>query len=400
MATLFTIVEMALLAITLVLMVPVLVLLIQVLAARRPAATSLDIVAARARVAVLMPAHNEAGGIAEALATVLPQLRAGDRVLVIADNCSDDTAAIAAACGAQVVVRTDVQRRGKGYALDHGMHELAAAPPEVVLIVDADCRVEAGSVDRLVAECTASGRPVQALYLMQSPPGAGLKTRVAEFAWAVRNEARPLGCARLGWPCQLMGTGMAFPWALIATAPLASGHIVEDMQLGLDLAAAGAPPRFCHAARVTSVFPESAEGTVAQRTRWEHGHLSMIASRGVPLLLRGIARGRPALIAMALDLCVPPLASLVLMIWIATLGAAALFAIGGMAWPLALCVLMLALVALAIAVAWQRVARHIISLRELLSVPGYVVAKIPIYAKLFTARQMEWVRTKRDGHPK
>jgi cellulose synthase/poly-beta-1,6-N-acetylglucosamine synthase-like glycosyltransferase len=397
MATLLTIVGGLLLTITLVLMLPVLVLLVQVLAGRRPGVPASPVDATRARVAVLMPAHNEAAGIATALATVLPQLRAGDRALVVADNCSDDTAAVAAACGAQVVVRTDAQRRGKGYALDHGMRQLAAAPPDVVLIVDADCRVEPGGVDRLVAECAASGRPVQALYLMRSPPGAGLKTRVAEFAWAVRNEARPLGCARLGWPCQLMGTGMAFPWALIANAPLASGHIVEDMQLGLDLAAAGAPPRFCHAARVTSVFPESAEGTVAQRTRWEHGHLSMIASRGLPLLLRGIVRGRPALIAMALDLCVPPLASLALMIGIATLGAALLFAAGGTPWPLALCALMLVFITLAIGVAWQRVARHIISLRELLSVPGYVLAKIPIYAKLFTARQMEWVRTKRDG---
>jgi cellulose synthase/poly-beta-1,6-N-acetylglucosamine synthase-like glycosyltransferase len=400
MAPLLTIIGGLVLAITLVLMVPVLVLLLQVLAGRRPGTPAGLGEAKRARVAVLIPAHNEAAGIAAALATVLPQLRAGDRALVVADNCSDDTAAVAAACGAQVTVRTDAQRRGKGYALDHGMRQLAAAPPDVVLIVDADCRVEAGCIDRLAAECAASGRPVQALYLMRSPPGAGLKTRVAEFAWAVRNEARPLGCARLGWPCQLMGTGMAFPWALIATAPLASGHIVEDMQLGLDLAAAGAPPRFCHAARVTSVFPESAEGTVAQRTRWEHGHLSMIASRGLPLLLRGIVRGRPALIAMALDLCVPPLASLVLMILITTLCAAALLAAGGTPWPLALCVLMLALVTLAIAVAWHHVARHIISLRELLSVPGYVLAKIPIYAKLFTARQMEWVRTKRDGPSK
>ncbi len=34
-----------------------------------------------------------------------------------------------------------------------------------------------------------------------------------------------------------MGTGMAFPWPLIRDAPLAIGHLVEDMQLGLDLAA-------------------------------------------------------------------------------------------------------------------------------------------------------------------
>ncbi len=392
-------------ALALVLLVPAGVLLVQTLAGRRPAPPTVATAATpapgrRPSAALLVPAHNEAAGMAAALATMLPQLQPGDRVLVVADNCSDATAAIAAACGAQVVTRTDTQRRGKGYALDHGIRHLAAAPPEVVLIVDADCHMGAGSVDRLVRECAATLRPVQALYLMQSPAAASLKTRIAEFAWAVRNEARPLGCARLGLPCQLMGSGMAFPWALIAGAQLASGHIVEDMQLGLDLAAAGTPPRFCHAARVTSVFPETEEGAVAQRTRWEHGHLGMIASRGLPMLARGLFSGRPALVAMALDLSVPPLASLVLLLLLATLGTAALWAFGGPALPFGLCVLAWVLVTLAIAVAWRRVARHIVSLRELMSVPGYVLAKLPIYLKLFTARQMEWVRTKRDGAPK
>ena len=387
------------LALALVLLVPVGVLLLQVLAGRRPA-TVAPATGRRPGVALLVPAHNESAGIAAALALMLPQLQPGDRVLVVADNCSDATAAIAAACGAQVIVRTDTQRRGKGYALDHGIRHLAAAPPEVVLIVDADCHMHPGSVDRLARECAASARPVQALYLMQSPAGAGLKTRIAEFAWAVRNEARPLGCERLGWPCQLMGSGMAFPWALVAGAQLASSHIVEDMQLGLDLAAAGTPPRFCHAARVTSVFPETEEGTAAQRTRWEHGHLGMIASRGLPLLVRGVFSGRPALVAMALDLSVPPLASLVLMLLLAAGATGVLWAAGGSALPFSVCLLALALLALAVAMAWRRVARHIVSVGELLSVPGYVLAKLPIYLKLFTARQMEWVRTKRDGTPK
>ena len=387
-------------ALALLLLVPVVVLLVQTLAGRRPAAAMAPGVGRRPSVALLVPAHNESAGIAAALATMLPQLRPGDRALVVADNCSDATAVIAATCGAQVIARTDAQHRGKGYALDHGIRHLAAAPPEVVLIVDADCHMDPGSVDLLVRECATTLRPVQALYLMQSPPGAGLKTRIAEFAWAVRNEARPLGCARLGLPCQLMGSGMAFPWAMIAGAQLASGHIVEDMQLGLDLAAAGTPPRFCHAARVTSVFPETEEGTVAQRTRWEHGHLGMIASRGVPMLVRGVFSGRPALVAMALDLSVPPLASLVLMLLLAASGTAVLWAVGGSAFPFGVCALALGLVTLAIAVAWRRVARHIVSVRELLSVPRYVLAKLPIYLKLFTARQMEWVRTKRDGAPK
>jgi hypothetical protein len=197
-----------------------------------------------------------------------------------------------------------------------------------------------------------------------------------------------------------MGTGMAFPWSLIASVSLASGHIVEDMQLGLDLAVRGTPPRFCHAARVTSVFPESDEGAFAQRTRWEHGHLGMIAARGLPLLVRGLVRGRPALVAMALDLCVPPLASLVLLLVLATGCAAALLAAGGSAISLAVSLLSLVLMTAGIMLAWHRVAREIVSLGELLSVPGYVFAKLPIYIKLFTARQMEWVRTRRDGSTK
>ena len=33
----------------------------------------------------------------------------------------------------------------------------------------------------------------------------------------------------------------------------------------------------------------------------------------------------------------------------------------------------------------------------MLAIPGYVLAKIPIYVRLFTARQMRWIRTRRDG---
>ena len=388
----------ALLAVSLLLLIPAGVLFVQVIAARRTADVLPSAAAHRPGVAVLMPAHNESAGIAVAIRSILPQLRAGDRLLVVADNCSDDTATVAVALGAQVVERTDANLRGKGYALDHGVRYLEASPPEVVVIVDADCEIAAGSLDTLVRACAQSGRPVQALYLMRSPAGAGLKTRIAEFAWVVRNQARPLGCQRMGLPCQLMGTGMAFPWAGIAGAALATAHIVEDMQLGLDLAAAGTPPLFCAAARVTSEFPQTEEGINAQRTRWEHGHLGMIASRALPMLWRSVVERRPALAAMALDLSVPPLASVVLMLVAILLCSGVLLAVGGSPAPFALAALALVLVVLAIAVAWRRFARHVVSLAELLSVPGYVLAKVPIYARLFTKRQMEWVRTKRDDH--
>ncbi len=82
----------------------------------------------RGSVAILMPAHNESRLIAETIRSVAPQLRSGDRLIVVADNCSDNTAAIAAAEGAEVVVRTDSLRRGKGYALDRGVRHLDPIP--------------------------------------------------------------------------------------------------------------------------------------------------------------------------------------------------------------------------------------------------------------------------------
>jgi len=380
-----------------VLLVPVAVFTLQVVAAaRRTSPTRLDAGEHRPTTAVLMPAHDEAMGIAAAIDTILPQLRDGDRLLVVADNCSDRTATVAADRGAEVVERQDLDRRGKGYALDHGVRHLAGAPPEVVIVVDADCAVGPGSIDLLARECARRGRAVQALYVMLAPPGAALKQRMAEFAWAVRNQLRPLGWQRLGGPCQLMGTGMAFPWTTIATASLATASIVEDMQLGLDLAAAGSPPSYCADARVTSGFPSQSSASVAQRTRWEHGHLAMIALRGLPMLWSGIVSGKVALIGMALDLCVPPLAALVLSLLAVAAASAVLAAMGGGAAPLWLALGGLVALALAVAVAWLQVGRRSVSLAELALSPIYALAKIPIYVRLFTARQLRWVRTSRD----
>ena len=96
----------------------------------------------RSRLAVLVPAHDEGAVLLQTIADIQMQLRPGDRLLVVADNCADDTAGIARAAGAEVVERHDPDKRGKGYALDFGIRHLALDPPEVVIIIDADCRLK------------------------------------------------------------------------------------------------------------------------------------------------------------------------------------------------------------------------------------------------------------------
>ena len=396
MAPLINAVAWCLLALSCLFVVPALVLLVEVAAAVLGSSRIRESEGAvSGQIAVLMPAHDEAAGIAASIASVMPQLRDGDRLLVVADNCSDTTAAVARAAGAEVVERHDPSRRGKGYALDFGVRELARRPPAIVVVVDADCVVGAGSLERLAALALRRGTPAQALYLM-GRVDRGLRARIAEFAWLVRNDVRPLGAMHLGIGCQLMGTGMAFPWPVIARAPLASGHLVEDLQLGLALAAAGHVPVFCREARVSSVFPAQAEATLSQRTRWEHGHLSVIASEGPRLVALALVRGQPALLALALDLCVPPLALLVLMLTGLVVLGALVAVLGAPNAPWIVAASTLAGVTAAVLLAWGRFGRAVLSLRELLSSPAYAIAKLPMYARLLGSRQAEWIRTRRD----
>ena len=351
--------------------------------------------AARGSVTILVPAHNEEDGIAQTLATLLPQLAAGDRVLVVADNCSDATAERARAAGAEVVERFHASDRGKGFALAFGVDHLRADPPAAVLIVDADCELAPGSLELLAAELERTRRPVQALYLMTAPADARLARRLAQFAWRVRNWARPAGWHRLGLPCQLMGTGMAFTWDMLRDAPLANASIVEDMKLGIELAKSGQAPVFCERALVTSRFPDSAAASTTQRTRWEHGHLEMILREVPAMLARAVARGDGRLLGLALDLAVPPLALLAGLLALDALLALAAWFCGAGVGPVVVAGLLLALFLLSVLAAWFVRGRDLVRFTELMSVPWYIAAKLPVYLRFIVRRQRAWVRTDR-----
>jgi cellulose synthase/poly-beta-1,6-N-acetylglucosamine synthase-like glycosyltransferase len=378
------------------LLLPIAVFVVEVAVALIGRRTAFAASAARPPVAILIPAHDEEGGIAATLRSIMPQLAAGDRVVVVADNCTDATAMVAEAQGAQVVARTNLEKRGKGFALDFGLRHLALNPPGIVIVVDADCHVAAGAIDQLARVCASYRRPVQAQYLMQNKENASLKMRVAEFAWLVKNLVRPMGLAILGLPCQLMGSGMAFPWASISQLNLADGHIVEDMKMGLDLARLGVAPLFCRDALVLSSFPTQQEGIKSQRTRWEHGHLGTILGEAPRMLIEGLRRGDFSLIALAADLCVPPLALLSLLAAALWLVAAVFYAASGLLAPLAISSFAALIFGVAVFTAWASHGRKIISFADLLSACIYPLWKIPMYGRFVFSRQSEWVRSKRD----
>ena len=379
--------------------IPILVLLIECVAALFPVrkAVAEEDVSAEITATLLIPAHNEAAVITNTLENLKPQLNERISLLVIADNCTDETAEIVRQHGLQVVERQHATKRGKGYALDFGLRQLEAAPPDVIVMFDADCTVSENGVAQLVAQAHQQQRPVQAVYLIEAPQDPGLNDLVSAFAFAVKNLARPLGLYNLRQPCLLTGSGMAFPWQIIRNAPLASGNIVEDMQLGFDLAVAGAAPQLAPTVRVWSELPQQQQAATSQRTRWEHGHLQTLLNNVPRLLKEGVRQRRFELFSLAFDLLVPPLALLVL-IWGGFGAISGLFGMISGSWFAAMIVGVagMALVS-AIGMAWVRFGRSILSLSKLLAVPLYIAWKIPLYFKFIVRRQTAWVRTERDS---
>ena len=390
------IVNIFLLLIAIVIGVPIAVLWLECSAALLPdGCEKCDVGGDRPRVAVLIPAHNEAEEIRATLLTILPQVTEQDRVVVIADNCTDETAAIARASGATVIERINGDLRGKGYALDYALRFIKLDPPDVVVVIDADCIVHPGTIDRIVRKAMALKRPVQATYLMKQKDNPGLKDSISMLAIKVKNLVRFRGLQRLGCPVLLTGSGMAFPWSVISKVCLAGGKTADDMQLSVDLSIAGYPPAFAQEAEITGRLMKQ-QAAKSQRTRWEHGHLEIILTQ-VPLLLKESLRQRRFdLLAIALDLCIPPL-SLLVVIWMAAIGGALLAGVLGASWiPTTFLAIEGVLIVISIVGSWAKFGYDELPALTLLAVPFYILWKIPLYLAFLMQRQTNWSRTERD----
>ncbi len=386
------------LVISFILGLPIIVLLIQCIAALLPNRNSVnygDIY--RPKLSVLIPAHNEATCIGATLCAVNNELKIDEKVIVIADNCTDNTAAIARQYNATVLERTDSLRRGKGYALDFGFQYMKANPPEVVIVIDADCTVHQGTIERLAKMARIQNRPVQATNLLKPPEKMTARHAVSTLAFLVKNLVRQRGMRNLGLSATLTGTGMALPWFLIDKATIANSNIVEDKQQGIDLAIAGYNPIFCEEALVTGYFPQTKKAENTQKMRWVHGHLQTLITQVPRLILAGLQQKRFDLITIALDLLVLPI-SLLVTLWIIFTSIALCMSLVLATSPLPTNILLIEglLLGIAITSAWLNFGRNDLPIQALLKIPFYIVWNIGIYWSFIINPQKSWIRTERD----
>lgn len=345
---------------------------------------------------IVVPAHDEAMVLQQMLAVLKEETAANIRILVVADNCLDATAKIARFCGVEVIERFDADRRGKGFALDYAKQHLRSQPPRVVVVMDADCLAAPGALKDLIGTCVATGRPSQAAYLQKPVRDGSPMLQLSTFAFFIKNVVRQRALQRIAGRVHLLGTGMALPWALFDKATLATGNIVEDLEIGLGLAAEGHPAVLVEGAAVWS-DAAGERSTITQRRRWEGGYLDSAGKWAPTLLVQGLRRGSFRQVWAAISLFIPPLALLISLDLIALLAAALTYSLTGRGlMSLILLVGALILASIAIMAAWAMGGARFISLRGLAQIPLYLLWKLPLYLGL--ARRgapREWMRTDR-----
>jgi hypothetical protein len=347
------------------------------------------------RFAVVIPAHDEETGIS----ATLDSLRALDyprerfELVVIADNCRDRTASVAATAGATVWERDDPSHRGKGHALAWAFKRLNSERPglDAVAVVDADCEA---SPELLLAMDRALQDGASAVQVdnVVSNPGESPASALRYAAFVLMNTVRPLGKSRLGFSCGLFGTGMGFTCALLERHPWGAFSVAEDREYHLRVVAAGERVAFAPEAAVRGAMPISLASASQQQLRWEGGSWAQVPEWTRKLLTAGLRERDPVRLHAALETLIPPQSLLALGHLTLAVGA-----VGLRSQPGAGLAVINVVGQLVFVLGGLRLTRAPAeAYRGLAHAPMLIAQKVGIYARLVAGRGSRgWVRTRR-----
>jgi 1,2-diacylglycerol 3-beta-glucosyltransferase len=264
---------------------------------------------------IVVPAHNEALVLNRCLQSLntldFPLERR--RVIVVADNCTDETAAIAHAAGATVYQRQDTEKQGKGYALNWAFKRLLHEDngwTDAVLVFDADTEVDPRFL-LYMDECLQGGGLVlQGHYALRNP-FHNWRTALLYAALLLHNRVRPLARHTLGWTTLLKGNGMCFKRSVVERFGWSAYSLAEDIEFTTTLLDAGIKVQSVSEALLYAEAPQTNEQASSQRLRWEGGRFALMRRDGLRLLKEAILTRSFAKFDWAMDLLTPPTAILV-----------------------------------------------------------------------------------------
>jgi cellulose synthase/poly-beta-1,6-N-acetylglucosamine synthase-like glycosyltransferase len=342
------------------------------------------------RVAVVIPSHNEEANIASCVESLLSSDE-GDMqvtVYVIADNCSDTTAVVAEAAGAQVMVRHNAELRGKGHALHYAFERLVDDGFDCVLVVDADTVVAPNFITATAGAMRNGAAAVQARYVARNAEDS-TRTRLMALALRAFNVVRPRGRQNLGLSAGILGNGFGLRQDTLAAIPYLATSVVEDLEYHISLVRSGRRVVFVDATAVYGEMPVRGKGVKTQRSRWEGGRLRMLREKG-PGLLADVMGGKLTSFEPLLELLLLPLAFHVLLLVVAVTSP----------WPVVreLALAGFAVVLLHLIVAIRMGSNAGADLAALVTAPFYILWKILLIPSLLRSAKTEqaWVRTDRN----
>jgi cellulose synthase/poly-beta-1,6-N-acetylglucosamine synthase-like glycosyltransferase len=349
---------------------------------------------------IVVPAHDEEPVVGATVRSLLAvdYPRQLFRVRVVADNCSDRTAEVAADAGAEVWQRIDRERRGKGYALAFAFERvLGDAWADAAVVVDADTLVSPNLLTACAARLARGERALQAEYGVSNADDSW-RTRLMRLAFALFHDVRSLARERLGLSCGLRGNGMVFALDVLRRVPHDAFSIVEDLEYGLRLGRAGYRVAYVGEARVQGQMVAGERASRSQRRRWEGGRWLIARQQAPDLLARALRQRSPLLLDLALDLLVPPLTYVAVTIAVGLAACAAAFALGaapfvavGLWGAAALALLIYVGRGLTLSGLGLR------GLADLAWAPVYIAWKLVLMLAPGAQRSGEWVRTSREG---
>lgn len=354
--------------------------------------------ARRLKFDVIVPAHNEAQAIAETVASLRRIEWPQDlyRILVVADNCTDDTAALAARAGALVLERHELNQRGKGYALQFAFQRSRDEGfADAVVIVDADSKVSPNLLEAFASCIERGAEAVQAHHGVLNG-GNAWRTRLLTVALAAYHIVRSRARERLRVSSGIRGNGWCVTHTLLRQVEYNAFSLAEDIEFGVDVGLAGYRVFYAGEAHASQEMVANARVAGTQRQRWEHGRFQLIRSRTMPLLRAAIRRRSAVCLDLALDLLVLPLTYIAL-----NVGALVLVSVlaawwdpvySAWIWVALLCALSVILYILR---GWQLSDTGVRGLLDLAGAPAFMVWKVMLM--LSRQKSAEWIRTQRKS---
>lgn len=244
------------------------------------------------RYAILIAARNEENVLPHLLRSIAGQdypenLR---DVYVVADNCTDGTAKVAAAHGATVIERFNKEKVGKGYALNYLLSKIDKARYDAFLVFDADNLLSSDYITNIDRVCTAG---YEAFCGYRNSKNFGDNWVSSGHALWYLHESTHLNRSRmlLGTSCAVSGTGFGFTRELLEKCGGWNYFtLTEDIEFSTWCASHGVRIGYCHDAVLYDEQPTRLSQSVRQRTRWTQGGLQ-VSIRYAGDLLRGLFKG-------------------------------------------------------------------------------------------------------------